>query len=193
MVTSKTVQLFLFAAFGLAATASCAGLAIALAKPDTGFSASVGLAASHEARALMLASTAGDNLASRGNARAQTIKSLTQAPANATAWLRLAYLDSLANGSLGMEGNRALAASYAVAPFGPDDTAWRLAFAFNNWTSLEPMNRLSALDELRVSGALAGLSDLESRISNPAGRIAFVLTRAEMRRARPNAGVQSSS
>lgn len=108
-------------------------------------------------------------------ARAETTRSLNHAPANPTAWLRLAYLDSLQPRGLGKAGNRALAASYAVAPYGPDDTAWRLRFAFNHWSRIDRSNRLLVLSELRATPSPYSPVDLQASVTDPAGRLALSL------------------
>lgn len=119
-----------------------------------------------------------------GIARVQTMKSLGQAPANPTAWLRLAYLDSLEPSGFGEAGNRALAASYAVSPLGPDDTGWRMSFAFNHWARVDRSNRLLVLDELKATAYPYSPADLQNSISDPAGRLALSLALETIRRSR---------
>lgn len=166
------------AALGLAAAGviTSAGAAVALVQPQSGFAAWTDLAAVREARADALARRAASKPDLIAPAVLETRRSLRQAPATPTAWLRLAHLESLRSGTLGAAGNRALAASYAVAPYGPDDTAWRLAFAFNHWTSLDRANRLSALDELSVARGRIDLRALERDVRDPAGRLALSLS-----------------
>lgn len=166
-----------------AATGSLAA-ALALAMPDTQIAEWMGLAPSFEVRASRSAAAAADNPQSGRIARTETMKSLGQAAANPTAWLRLAYLDSLEPGGLGEAGNRALAASYAVSPYGPDDTAWRLSFAFNHWARVDRSNRLLVLEELRSTPCPWSPGDLQRSVSDPAGRLALALTLETIRQGR---------
>jgi hypothetical protein len=167
------------AASGVLATSLTAA---ALVFPDTPLAASSNLAPVWEARADGLARTAASDEAARRASVEETERSIAQAPANPTAWLRLAYLDSLAADGLGPAGDRALAASYSVAPYGPDVTDWRLAFAFNHWEAISGANRQAALDELRSSPNNRSRRDLLTRVANPAGRIALSLTLDIIRR-----------
>lgn len=139
------------AACAVAAVSLVASMAaaFALALPATDFSRAFGLAGSSEALADTLVRTAATDVGARDAAVAASRRTLTQAPASATAWLRLAYLDSLSPAGLGPQGNRALTASYIAAPYGPDDTVWRLTFSLNHWRDLEKSNRELALAELR--------------------------------------------
>jgi hypothetical protein len=158
--------------------------AAALALPHTAFASAIGLASIHEQQATRLATTAAANADDRARARDTTLKSLRQAPANPTGWLRLAYLDSLEPAGLGPAGNRALAASWTVAPFGPDDSQWRLTFAFNHWAALDRANRLAALEELKISGRRVDSRQMLENVGDPSGRLALRLTLGEIRRAR---------
>ncbi|MBU1346888.1 MAG: hypothetical protein KKA16_08035 [Alphaproteobacteria bacterium] len=162
----------LIAVAGLLATA---GAAIALALPDTGYSRALSLAPTHEARADALVRTPGLGESGRLEARSETLAGLHQAPANATAWLRLSYLDARSPAGLGREGNLAFARSYAVAPFGPDDTMWRLDFAFDHWAALDRSNRLLVLDELRRIPARQARA-LQAGVTDPTGQLALALS-----------------
>lgn len=170
------------ALLGACAAAGCSAAAIALAWPETRIAGWLGLAPSFEARASRSAAGAADHPHLARLARVDTMTSLSQAPANPTAWLRLAFLDSLQPQGLGEAGNRALAASYAVAPYGPDDTGWRLAFAFNHWAEVDRSNRLLVLDELRATPFPYSPGDLQNAISDPAGRLALALALDTIRR-----------
>ncbi len=176
-------------ASGLAVGVAVVGLSIAvpvtlgLALPQSDVGSAVGLAPIHEARANALAATAATDGNDRAEAVAETRRSLAQAPANATAWLRLAYLHSLGPSGLTTEGDRALAASYAVAPYGPDATPWRLAFALNHWPELSNETRQAALEELRVSTTAQVRRQLLETVSNPAGRLALILSSQSIERA----------
>lgn len=171
-------------ALGVTALVTTTAGAAALALPHTGFASAIGLAPIHEQQATRFATTAATDADDRARARDATMKSLGQAPANPTAWLRLAYLDSLEPAGLGSAGNRALAASWTVAPFGPDDSQWRLAFAFNHWAALDRPNRLAALEELKITGPRVNSPQLRENVGDPSGRLALLLTLEEIRRAR---------
>ena len=156
---------------------ACLAAAIALAFPQSTWSPLSGLASAHEARAHALASSADASPEALTQAAIETRASLREAPANATAWLRLAYIDSVDGDGLGPDGNLALARSWAVAPLGPDDTPWRLMFAFNHWGDLDPSNRQLALDELNWALTRGRLSvqNLQAGVTDPAGRLALSL------------------
>lgn len=157
---------------------ACLAASVALAFPQSRLSPLSGLAQVHEARAYALSAPSDALPGDLAQAAIETRASLRQAPANATAWLRLAYLDSRDSNGLGPDGNRALARSYAVAPLGPDDTPWRLAFALNHWTDLEQSNRVLVLDELQwaVTVGRVKARTLTTNVSDPAGRLALGLT-----------------
>lgn len=157
--------------------ASTAG-AFALGQPTTDFSRAFGLAVSSEALADSIVRDPSMDAAGHEAAVAASRRTLSQAPATATAWLRLAYLDSLTPGGLGPDGNRAFAASYVAAPYGPDDTAWRLQFALNHWQAMEVSNRRLVLSELRYVARVrpAVLQQVRSSITDPIGMLALSLT-----------------
>lgn len=170
----------LLAAASLVASSTAA---LALALPATPLSAWFGLAQSSEAIADARARTAETSALDRAASRSATLRTLSQSPANGVAWLRLAYLDSLSAGGLGAEGNRALARSYDVAPFGPDETVWRLRFAFNNWRALDRSNRLLAIDEYAFFAARrpAVVDQVRQGVTDPEGWLALSLSGADMR------------
>lgn len=160
--------------------------AVALAWPETGLAGATGLAPVNERRADALARAAEIHDAHRLAAGALTRLSLAEAPANPTAWLRLAYLDALADGTLTQVGERALAMSYSVAPYGPDVTAWRLDFAFDHWSALSETTRTAAVDELMVTHRGLDHSGLRGSTSDPAGQLALdLLLNAAADRAAP--------
>lgn len=173
-------------AIGATALLTTALTATALACPDSAPARLLNLEPSHEARASALIAGANPKAADMALAQQETLQSLRQAPANPTAWLRLAYIDSRRPEGLGPTGIQALSRSYEAAPFGPDDTAWRLRFAFNHWTRLDKVTRLLVLDELRVA-----LSDPDKRthalaqdVSDSAGRLAVTMSVYEAERLR---------
>ncbi|MFC5345622.1 hypothetical protein ACETK8_14895 [Brevundimonas staleyi] len=157
------------------ALASSLAAAVALSWPQTDFALMTSLAGVHDARAQAFALQAVEDVSARDAAGEATVASLRQTPGRATSWLRLAYLDSLDPGGMGEAGNRALATSYVVAPYGPDDTRWRMAFVFNHWDKLSHENKLSALDELRVARARIDVRALKAAVTNKDGRIALAV------------------
>lgn len=173
------------AAIGGAACVLSTTAAAALIWPNAMPARMLSLAATHEARAHALSSPVDASASDLASAQQETLQSLRQGPANPTAWLRLAYIDSRAPQGLGNSGITALNHSYAVAPFGPDDTGWRLRFAFNHWSRLDADTRVLALAEYRsaLAGGRSGARGLLPDIKDPAGRLAVYLTAQEHRRA----------
>lgn len=169
---------------GVAALATTTLTATALIWPGGTSARLLNLAPSHEALASAAIATPEPTAADLATAQRETMRSLAQAPANPTAWLRLAYIDSRDTDGLGPAGIDALNTSYDAAPYGPDDTPWRLAFAFNHWSRLDRAARLLALEELRVALAirLATGREIAENVSNPAGRVALLLTINEAER-----------
>lgn len=165
------------AMLGVAAVLTTSVAAIALAAPNSAVARFTDLAPASEARAMAFVDGTSPTAADLASAQRETIRSLRQAPANATGWLRLAYVDSRGPEGLGRTGVEALARSYAAAPFGPDDTAWRLRFAFNHWSRLDRPTRLLALDELRIALAVnaPSVGGLSQDVSDSAGYLAVKL------------------
>lgn len=153
-----------------------ATVAACLAFPTSGLAQASGLVWVHDARAERLLAGPHPSVSAQAEARRQTLLSLRSDPANATAWLRLAYLDSLQPNGLGEAGRKALARSYVVAPYGPDDTEWRLRFAFNHWTALDQDLRKSVLREFELAARHGAHRSLPTRLDDPAGRLAATLT-----------------
>lgn len=165
--------------------------AIALAWPDAAPARLLDLSQGHETRAGALLADASPTLSDLAMSRQETIRGLRQSPANPTAWLRLAYIDSRRPEGLGRSGVDALTRSYDAAPYGPDDTAWRLRFAFNHWDRLDREARLLVLDELRVAmeNRSPAARNLMQDVSAPAGLLALHLTLGEARRVRGSAPI----
>lgn len=153
-----------------------AAVAACLAFPTSGLAEASGLVWVHEARAERLLAGPDPSVSAQDEARRQTLLSLRSDPANATAWLRLAYLDSLQPTGLDEAGRKALARSYVVAPYGPDDTGWRLRFAFNHWTALDQDLRKSVLREFELAARHGAYRSLPASLEDPAGRLAATLT-----------------
>ena len=160
--------------------------AVALAWPNSAPASVVDLAPIHDKRATALTQAAIPAPADLARATEETRLSLRQNPANPTAWLRLAHIESMGPQGLGPSGIQALSRSYDAAPYGPDDTAWRLRFAFNHWSELDRPTRLLVLDELRIAtvNRAHSVSGLLNDVSDPAGRVAATLSLASAIRER---------
>ncbi len=119
-------------------------------------------------------------------ARAATEAALRQAPYDPSAWLRLAYMDSL-DGELGAEGVEALARSYALLPYDQYVAFWRIRFALENWPALTPDLREAVRAETFAFGRTYRYLQLRNSlrsVENPAGRLAAVLWVERMRQDR---------
>lgn len=110
-------------------------------------------------------------------AESRTWSALSQAPATASAWARLAYIDHVRGGRLSNEGLDYLDRTYEVAPLGPDITPWRVRFAYENWALLTPSLRRKAMEELRTYARYRGqlAHDLVVEIQSPPGRLAAAM------------------
>ena len=171
MKASTRYRTTLAVAGGLAVvTTFGAGLAaLGLSRPDAAWGFAADLAPVREARA---------ERAEGDAAVAETRAALAQAPMNAALWARLSWLERRAAGRMTPQAREALDRSYAVAPYGPDITEWRLAFAFEHWAELDPSLRRSAMEEMEtlarhrpgVARRVAGA------IRSPGGRLAARLT-----------------
>jgi len=83
--------------------------------------------------------------------RGSALTLLAAEPANAGAWMRLAWVDRLEHGRLTKVGASALDMSYALKLYGGNtDSPWRLGFALDNWSQLTPAGRQSAELEFRL-------------------------------------------
>ena len=177
MITARlTYRLRLAGAIvlALATAAGAIALAVALSFPTSDFAAWFPLAAVSEARAQAASERSPPDLQ---RVEAESRRTLEIRPGDASAWCRLAWVAA-------QQGRRAdmldaLDRSYAVAPYGPDVTAWRLRFVFDHWPELTPDLRRQASQELAVATwDRRGLVDqAEADINDPAGRLAFVLIR----------------
>lgn len=163
------VPLGVAGALGVITLAAGLGFATALARPDLDLGPASNLLAVHEARA-EAALAAGDlEVAGR-----HTDAAMAVAPLTSQAWARRAAIAYRREGRIGPETAAALERSYAVAPYGPDITAWRLGLVLEHWGELSPELRGAALDELRVFAArrLGPARTLRDQVSNPSGRLA---------------------
>ena len=117
---------------------------------------------------------AGEDL---GQATRLTEASIAQRPSDASAWLRLAYIDRARRSPLSERAQAQVLRSYELEPLGPELTRWRLSFLFENWDALSPSLQGKAMNELAAVFPRHGwaLRDLPSTIRNPRGRmIAFM-------------------
>lgn len=154
-------------------------VSLGLAAPTSDMGQWTGLSPIREARAQAILARPSPGSADIAQARQETMLSLQQSPSNATAWLRLAYLERAPDGRLSPASLNALDKSYGVAPFGPDNTRWRLGFILDHWSQVTPDLRQSALDELRLTQKIRArtLRGLESEISDSGGRVVLALNR----------------
>ena len=81
----------------------------------------------------------------------QTRQTLAERPTDATAWARLAWI-AAEQGDMAA-AREALDRSYVAAPYGPEITAWRLRFAFNQWGRSTPDLRPQFLARLAETAA----------------------------------------
>ena len=167
--TRYRLKLAVAAGLAVATTVGASMAALALSRPDSAVGFAADLAQVHEARA---------DRTGGAVAMAETRAALAQAPMNAAHWARLSWLERQAAGAMTPEAMKALERSYAVAPYGPDVTDWRLAFAFEQWSQLDPSLRMLAMDELRtLSRHRPGRArTLVGSIRSPGGRMAARLT-----------------
>lgn len=159
-------------AWALAASTGVLSIAAALTLGGSAFGP-LDLATAKERRAELEAAKAEIDPAA---VRRTTLETLGQAPLTASAWLRLAWLADR-DGRVS-ERNAMLDRSYAVAPFGPDVTAWRLGFAYQAWSTLTPELRRQAGAELVATLATRGrlAREIEATIDDPSGRLAYGLS-----------------
>jgi len=156
-------------ALGVVTLATGLGFAVAMARPDLDLGPASNLLAVHEARAE--AALAAGQLEAAG---AHTRAARAEAPLTSHAWAREAALAWRREGRLGPATVAALERSYAVAPYGPDVTEWRLAFLLEHWTELPPALRAASLDELKVYAIYrpGPARALGEGVTNPSGRLA---------------------
>ena len=171
MKASTRYRATLAVAAGLAAVTTLgAGLAaLGLSRPDAAAGFATDLAPVREARADRAAGLV---------AQAETRAALAQAPMNAALWARLSWLEQQAAGTMTRQAKAALDRSYAVAPYGPDITEWRLTFAFEHWTELDPPLRRSVMDEMEtLARHRPGVArKVAGAVRSPGGRLAARLT-----------------
>lgn len=99
------------------------------------------------------------------------LRLLNATPGSGRAWNRQAWLE----GRRGVTpaSVHALRRSYAVAPFGPTDSVWRLNYIYERWDALPADLRRMARNEHRLHVRSHGRSGVRpSEITNAAGRLA---------------------
>jgi hypothetical protein len=79
--------------------------------------------------------------------RGAALTLLAAEPANANAWMRLAWADRLAHGRLTRAGAGALEMSYLVQLYSAKDVGWRVAFVLDNWSRIPVEIREDAVRE----------------------------------------------
>lgn len=99
---------------------------------------------------------------------------LASAPADADAWMRLAWADWLGHGVLTRAGARALDMSYVLRPYAGVDTTWRVGFALDNWSRLTPETQQGVVREVGQAPFGFQLSQIRSLVAqgvrDPAGQ-----------------------
>jgi len=103
---------------------------------------------------------------------------IAAAPMTPAAWLRIAYLQTRDGGALKPSGLEALEKSYAIAPFGPDISLWRLTFIYDHWPLMTPSLRAQAAAELETLSRSRGQTFDVRTISNASGRFSAQMTEA---------------
>jgi hypothetical protein len=105
---------------------------------------------------------------------------LAARPGEPSAWMRAAYADRLQHGRLTDAGRRALDSSYLIAPYAGGQTPWRIGFALDNWTNLQPATRQEAVQEINVAlndegGIPEATKAAALKVQDPAGRLTAAL------------------
>jgi hypothetical protein len=117
--------------------------------------------------------------ANRAQAAELSRKAIAQFPYDTSAWLRLAYVDSLDHGGLTPAGAGFLKRSYDLVAIDPFVGLWRIRFALENSQALSPELRASVRSETsglwRNGENRESLHDMARSIANPAGRLSLAL------------------
>lgn len=122
-------------------------------------------------------------------------KEAKQNPADAAPALRRAYTERQTAGRLNKGAVDALRRSYALEPLGPDATAWRLRFVFDNWSDAPRDLQRSALLELETAFPRHGwaMRHLPQSVADPAGRMIANLTFHRLRAEQIRSSAASAS
>ena len=174
------------AAGGLVALPALLGavwLAASLIDPAGPLGASSPLSSVHDARAQRLLGRPAPGPADLKAADAESLTSLAVSPADDSAWLALAYAETVRHGDPGGVALGWLQRSYDVAPFGPDTSLWRVRFALDHWQAMTPDLRREVLDEINAAWRprRRELVTMVSAVRDPAGRLALALMIVHMR------------
>lgn len=154
--------------------AMASGVAAALAM--TAFVAATGVGAAglcsagcldRRIQALQSGSGAGRDLISR---------QLANSPFDASAWLRLAAIESR-DGAISRNGAAALDASYRYSPVNTEVALWRTQFAFSHWGDIGATSQKAAINEVSAlyGHAPEGFVSLQAAIADPAGALSYRL------------------
>jgi hypothetical protein len=182
---ARTVRLAVLSILaGVAALASAWALA---ALNAGGEAAPIRIAAGYDRQAEpLLRGAALMRPANRARATELSRRAIAQFPYDTSAWLRLAYVDSLDHGGLTPAGVAYLKRSYDLVAIDPFVGLWRIRFALENSQSLSPGLRASVRDEAsglwRNGENREPLHEMARSIGNPAGRLSLSLwlSRLEM-------------
>lgn len=108
-------------------------------------------------------------------ARAASSRALSLSPYDTSAALRLAYIDVLQSGRLTAVGEAHLAKSYQRVPLDQAVALWRLRFALENWSSIDPSTRVLVrreFDALLSTGLhRRALLNMLAQVESPSGRL----------------------
>jgi len=143
-------------------------------------SASMNIAAGYDRRAeRLLRNPAQIDASARAQAERLSRAAIAQYPYDTSAWLRLAYVDSLEHGSLSPAGAGDLKRSYDLVAIDPFVGLWRVRFALENSQALSPEVRASVRNEAfalwRNSQNQPNLRGMLDTLHNPAGRLSLGL------------------
>lgn len=170
-------------AFALGVLGLSGGLVLALAAPTLPSPLTSSMVSVREARSDAAAA------ADLDKALAEAQAALALSPAAATAWLRVADLETRKAGGLTTAALEALDRSYEAAPLGPDVTTWRLTFLFERWRDLPAPLRQKAIAELgaRARVRARDADEFPDTIRDPAGRLAArMAVRVALRQKHPH-------
>ena len=116
---------------------------------------------------------------SREAAAAESRAAIQQYPYDTSAWLRLAYVDTLNGGGLSPAGLGYLKRSYDLVAVDSYVGVWRIQFALENSQSLTPELRSAVHNEVaslwRNGENRGALHAAAEQVRNPAGRLSLLL------------------
>ena len=117
--------------------------------------------------------------------RAYAKRRLALSPADAGAWVSLAYAARAEEGRCGRACNGALTEAFRVGPLDPLTFAWRARFALENWPALTPAVRDLTIRHMRYAwstpeGRLA-IKDMGVTVREPSGRLAAKMVAGSLR------------